>query len=110
MLEVLKCFTKKKGVTEAKMASAPPKRAREMGFLEGLAYLFKPETLSNQWYDAARTLLSSFGIVTALVVGAAVPVIASYAAEQGWIAKEHAEAVKTYAPIGAALAEAAPTP
>lgn len=79
---------------------------KEMGLLEGLSSLFNIETLRMQWQDVFRSLFS-FSVVGATAAALAVPVVTSFAIQQGWLTKEQAEVAKTVIPGVAAVV---PTP
>jgi hypothetical protein len=80
-----------------------PTTLRERGLLEGLSFLFNPETLRKQWNYAFRSLFS-FGAVTATVAAVGVPIATAYAIERGWLTKEQAEVAKAVIPGVAAVA------
>jgi len=79
---------------------------KEMGLLEGLSFLFNPETLAKQLNYAFRSLFS-FSVVGATVAALAVPAVTGLAIERGWLTKEQAEIAKTVIPGVAAVI---PTP
>lgn len=94
------------GDAQARVSISPGGIVQERGFLEGLSFLFNPETLRKQWNYAFRSLFS-FGAVTATVAAVAVPVATAYAIERGWMTKEHADIARAVIPGVATLA---PTP
>jgi len=83
-----------------------PTTLKQMGLLEGLSSLFNPETLRKQWQHAFRSLFS-FSVVGATVAALAVPAVAGFAIERGWLTGEQAEIAKAVIPGVAAVI---PTP
>jgi len=79
---------------------------KEVGLLEGLSFLFNPETLRKQLNYAFRSLFS-FSVVGATVAALAVPAVTGFAIERGWLTKEQAEVAKAVIPGVAAVI---PTP
>lgn len=79
---------------------------REMGFTEGLAYLFREDVLREQWEDARRALFG-FGAIAGLAASIIAPPIIDGIAGLLGVPKPFAETAKELAKLGATVL---PTP